>query len=66
MTRVSWEAFEADIDAVHRDTWAEVYGYMETGHWGAARAAIAEYSEHPSAKAEALRLTLVRDFGTGL
>jgi hypothetical protein len=66
MTKVSWEAFEAEIDAVHRDTREKVYGYMESGHHGAARELIAEYSKLHRDKAEALRLALVRDFGTGL
>jgi len=66
MSQVSWEAFEANIDAVHRETQEKVYGYMESGHHGAARELIAEYGKTHGAKAEALRLALVRDFGTGL
>lgn len=66
MSQVSWEAFESAIDAVHRETQEKVYAYMESGHHGAARELIAEYSKQHRDKAEALRLALVRDFGTGL
>lgn len=66
MTKVSWEAFEAELDAVHRETREKVYAYMESGHHGAARELLQEYGSTYSDKAQALRLALVRDFGTGL
>jgi hypothetical protein len=66
MSQVNWDAFSIGPDPVHQETQEKVYGYMESGHHGAARELIAEYGKTHGAKAEALRLALVRDFGTGL
>lgn len=63
----SWDnPFNQQPDPVHFETRERVYAAMETGHNGVARELIAEYSKQHSDKAEALRLALVRDFGTGL
>jgi hypothetical protein len=65
MSRVSFDAFERP-DPIHFETREKVYAAMSSGHFGVARDLIADYSAQYGDKAEALRLALVRDFGTGL
>lgn len=66
MSQVSWEAFEKDIDRKHQEVLEKLNGAMETGHHAVARELLDEYAKEYPAKAEALRLSLVRKFGTGL
>lgn len=66
MSRVSWDAFEAQIDQRHQDVLEKLTAAMETGHHAAARELLEEYAKEYPAKSEALRLSLVRRFGTGL
>lgn len=50
----------------HRAVQDKLLGCMETGHHGAAREVLEEYAVDYPDKAEALRLSLVRLYGTGL
>ena len=63
---VSWEAFENDIDQQHQLVLEKLNGYMESGYNGKARELLDEYGKEYPTKAEAMRLSLVRRYGTGL
>lgn len=63
---VSWDAFERDIDQQHQLVLERLNGFMESGHNGAARELLDKYAKEYPTKAEAMRLSLVRKFGTGL
>ena len=67
MSGVSWGAFDAPVDAFdHRAVQDKLMGLMETGYHGAARDHLNEYAKDFPDKAESLRLSLVRLYGTGL
>lgn len=63
MSRVGWDAFDPDP---HQATLEKLNQLMESGHKGEARTLIREYSKDHPTKAEAMRLSLVRRYGTGL
>jgi hypothetical protein len=66
MSQVSWDAFEKGIDEKHQLVAERLNAAMETGHTAAARELLDEYSKEYPTKAEALRLSCVRKYGTGL
>ena len=59
-------AFNGGRDPLHFETAQQVYACMETGNAGQAAVILEEYRAlHPD-KAEALRVSLIRDYGQGL
>ena len=66
MSQVNWEAFDRGGPDVHYEVTDKLQGAMETGHHAAARELLEEYSVQYPEMAEALRLSLVRKYGTGL
>lgn len=65
MSQVTWDAFD-DKDQQHQIILERLHGYMESGHTGAARELLDGYAKEYPTKAEAMRLSLVSRYGTGL
>lgn len=60
------DAFDGGVDPTHFAVAEQVYACMETGNLGQAATLMEQYAkEHPE-QADTLRLSLVRDYGTGL
>lgn len=67
MSQINWNAFNTDdADATHERVASQLAGLMETGHHGKARELLDTYAVDFPTLAEALRLSLVRKYGTGL
>ncbi|QQO90796.1 hypothetical protein [Pseudomonas phage Misse] len=64
MSQVSWGALNGDDE--HQALRRKVYAAMESGHNDEARKLLDEYAKQNKSYAESLRLSLIRDFGTGL
>lgn len=59
-------SFGSGTDPIHFTVAEQVYACMETGNLGHAATLVEQYAkEHPE-QADTLRLSLVRDYGTGL
>lgn len=64
--KLGWDAFANDVDQQHQLLLEKLNGYMESGYNGKARELLDEYAKEYPIKAEAMRLSLVRRYGTGL
>lgn len=66
MSQVNWQAFDKAGPQVHVEVNSKLQAAMETGHHAVARELLEEYAVEYPDKAEVLRLSLVRKYGTGL